>query len=210
MTARSAAVNVSRAPSPPSQGDVPWGKGGLGGWGPRCAEAPTRRGQGRPKDRVMEISLKTSTLFAVLLLVTGAAGAEEPQQPPPGSNLSWQSPPAPSADTGPRRVAFREEPRKPRPSASPHSGPLKGLRAVSLKEGEARVALGGSERVLRPGDAIGTDVVKSIEPGRMVLARTTPELGEALVIVTFDAQGRPRVRVFATRDPSSRVPPEVR
>ena len=34
--------------------------------------------------------------------------------------------------------------------------------------------------------------------------------GEGLVVATFDADGRPRVRVFWTKDPSAVVAPEVR
>jgi hypothetical protein len=72
--------------------------------------------------------------------------------------------------------------------------------------------LGGGERVVTPGTVIGTDTVKSITPGRMVLKRSAPDAqgGEALVIVTFDEQGRTRVQVFAAKDPTAKAPVEVK
>src|SRR6185436_16796717 len=44
------------------------------------------------------------------------------------------------------------------------AGPLKGVRARDLRSGQARLVLSTGERTVRPGDVIGTDVVKSVEP----------------------------------------------
>jgi hypothetical protein len=100
----------------------------------------------------------------------------------------------------------------PADAPSRHEGSLKGVKALEIAEGKARLVLGGSERVVTPGTLIGTDTVKSITPGRMVLKRVAPEAegGDAIVIVTFDAQGRTRVQVFASKDPTTRVPAEVK
>jgi hypothetical protein len=89
---------------------------------------------------------------------------------------------------------------------------LKGVRALQIGDGEARLVLGGGERVVTPGTVIGTDTVKSITPGRIVLQRAAPdeEGGPGIVIVHFDLQGRTRVLVFATKDPTARVPPQVK
>jgi hypothetical protein len=141
----------------------------------------------------------------LVLFVACAASAQAQQQQ---DSLTWELATVPPPDTAPKKAAFPPEPTRS-PAESPHAAALKGLRAISLKEGEGRIALGGSERLVRPGDALGNDVVKSIEPGRMVLSRKTADVGEAIVIVSFDAQGRGRVRVFAGRDPSP-VLPKVR
>jgi len=92
---------------------------------------------------------------------------------------------------------------------SAHSGVLKGIRALDLKPGEARVIVDGSERVLHVGDAIGGDVVKSIEPGRIVLVRSPKPgdaEGEALVWVDFDPNGASLVRVMLLEDPTPKAP----
>lgn len=83
--------------------------------------------------------------------------------------------------------------------------------AASLAEGEARLLVAGVEHIVRPGSILGQDVVKSVAPGRIVLTRPArPEAGgEALVIVTFDAQGKGRETVVWTKDPTARPPKEV-
>ena len=65
-------------------------------------------------------------------------------------------------------------------------------------------------RTVRPGDVIGTDVVRSIEPGRILLARTGPDGQEATVVVSFDDAGRGRVRVLFGSDPTAVAAPPVR
>src|SRR5216684_4655422 len=51
------------------------------------------------------------------------------------------------------------------------AGPLKGVQARQVRPGEARLVLAGGEKTVHPGDLIGTDLVKAIEPGRMLLTR---------------------------------------
>ena len=116
----------------------------------------------------------------------------------------------PAGPVGPVRAAFK---RTPAPAATrTYEGSLKGMQAVQIGDGEARLVLGGGERVVTPGAVIGTDTVKSITPGRMVLRRAASEAegGDGIVIVTFDAQGRTRVQVFATKDPTAKAPREVK
>lgn len=96
-------------------------------------------------------------------------------------------------------------PASPRPSAvsSADAGSLKGMRALSVGSGEARVALGSEQRTLRPGDVVAGDLVKAIGDGRIILARPDALGGESTVVVTFDAQGRALVRVISLRDRST-------
>jgi hypothetical protein len=110
---------------------------------------------------------------------------------------------------GPARAAFKAVPAGS--GSRSHEGSLKGVQALHIRDGEARLILGGGERVVTPGTVIGTDTVKSITPGRMVLRRVAPESegGEGIVIVSFDAQGKTQVHVFATKDPTAKVPRAV-
>jgi hypothetical protein len=90
---------------------------------------------------------------------------------------------------------------------------LPGLRALAMAEGEATLDIGGSRQVVRPGSRLGRDTVKAVGPGRLVLARAaTPgeRGGDSLVVLTFDAAGRVRARVFWTQDPTVPRAPEVK
>jgi len=92
---------------------------------------------------------------------------------------------------------------------SPLTGPLKNTRALALKDGEAQLLVSGSARFLRVGDAFGTDIVKSISAGRIVLERpdgADPKMGRAFVIVDFDPLGLPRTRVISMKDPTLPAP----
>lgn len=93
-----------------------------------------------------------------------------------------------------------------------YDGSLAGVKALEIGDGRARLVLGGTERVVTPGSVIGTDTVKSITPGRIVLQRTAPDSqgGNAIVLVTFDDQGRTRVMVIASKDPTTRAPAAVK
>jgi hypothetical protein len=93
--------------------------------------------------------------------------------------------------------------------SSSKAGSLRNLRLVQLREGEAEVTLIGARQTLRPGDAIGEDVVRRVDTARIVLGR--PEAGgaEATVLVTFDAKGQARVRIYTTRDSTALEAPPV-
>jgi hypothetical protein len=109
-------------------------------------------------------------------------------------------PPAP----GPKAVAL------PRPAPSPLLPVLKGVRALVLEDGRGRLVVDGVERDVKVGSEIRGDVVRSVAPGRIVLAR--PESSEqadpgALLIVRFDAKGQGRVLVVAPGRPASSPSP---
>ena len=150
---------------------------------------------------------KAAAAFACAAALSGVGWASDPTD----ETMRVVRPSVPPPDTTPRTVAVNGGGPSQGDSARP--GALKGVRAVSTRAGEATVVLGGgTQRVLRVGDAVGADVVKAIDAGRIVLSRSGGPAGggDATVIVTFDAQGRGRVRVFSTQDPSSTVPPSVR
>jgi hypothetical protein len=68
-------------------------------------------------------------------------------------------------------------------------------------------------RSLKPGDPLGSDVVKAVEEGLLVLERpAVPGRpgGKATVVVRFDAQGRPSVRIYHEEDPTRVEPRETR
>ena len=126
----------------------------------------------------------------------GGLGLEQPKEPAPT--------PAVARDV----LIPGRAPDHSRPSAN--AGTLKNLEALSLRDGEARVRLDGIDYTLRPGDTIAGDVVRRVEATRIVLARPEGDKREAIVIVTFDGQGRARVRVFGTLDPSPVAKPDIR
>ena len=90
--------------------------------------------------------------------------------------------------------------------------PLKGAKALSSTSGEMRLLLADGERTLHPGDRLGTDVVRTVGDGVLVLDR--PQVasrpgGSAVVVVRFDAAGEPRMRVYHVEDPTPVTAPEV-
>jgi hypothetical protein len=153
-------------------------------------------------------------LITWLALTGGLAEAAAPPSPTPSPSASPKRPemiqasPKVIMGTGPVRSAA--EP----PASGPgrYDGSLSGVKALEIADGRARLLLGGVERVVTPGSVIGTDTVKSITPGRIVLTRVAPdsEGGQALVFVTYDEQGRTRVLVVATKNPMNRAPVEVK
>jgi hypothetical protein len=87
------------------------------------------------------------------------------------------------------------------------------LEAVSTKDGEAVIKTADGTRLLRPGDPLGTDVVKAITEGVIVLERRAQPGrpgGESTVVVRFDARGRPKVQIYYAEDPTRVEPPESR
>ena len=152
--------------------------------------------------------------FVVLAASPMAAFAQQPSPtpspPPQPGQTVMEQPVAPSAPKGPVRVGYR--PVAASTSTRTYEGGLKGVRAIQIGDGEARLVLGGADRVVTPGTVIGTDTIKSISPGRIVLRRSASdeEGGEGIVMVSFDAQGRTLVQVFATKDPTARLPRDVK
>ncbi|PYQ46367.1 MAG: hypothetical protein DMF78_26485 [Acidobacteria bacterium] len=135
-------------------------------------------------------------------------GVASPAAPPPGGTIVAVPSPAP-VDLSPHAVTVPGAGGS-RDRDSVDAGPLKGVQARQVKSGEARLVLAGGERTVRPGDLIGADVVKSIEPGRILLARTLADGDTATVVITFDGAGRGRVRVYSEKDHSATPPLPVR
>lgn len=163
--------------------------------------------------------MKPRTCWVGILLVQAAVGSARTSDdkdraaatpPSPESGLSsLSSLPSTPPDRTPRKAAA--------PAPEPASGAvvrdvLAGVRALSMKEGEARLRLASGERTVRPGDAIGSDVVRSVDPGQIVLERGAKraDAGAATVVLKFDEQGRGQVRVYFLKDPQPAVAPEVR
>lgn len=143
--------------------------------------------------------MRASVLLTLLLAPAVASAQASNAEGEDKTAIELQTPKTPPVDATPRTVAIPGPARRlQRDSAD--AGGLKGMRVLSVSTGEARVVVGGAERTLRPGDAIGADVVKEIGDGRLILKRSETGGSEALVIVDFDAQGRSRVRVLSTRD----------
>jgi hypothetical protein len=132
-----------------------------------------------------------------------------PNGSPNGAGTIMAVPSPPPLDNAPRQAtAAGPGPARGRDSAGTPA--LKGVQAREIKSGQARLLLVSGLRTVRPGDVIGSDLVRSIEPGRIVLARTRPDGEDATVVVSFDDAGRGRVRVFFGHDPSAVAPPAVR
>lgn len=124
-----------------------------------------------------------------------------------GVIMAVPSPPPVANAPGPITAA-RTSPARDRDSAG--TSALKGVQAREIKSGQARLVLASGMRTVRPGDVIGTDVVRSIEPGRILLARTAADGQDATVVVSFDDAGRGRVRVLFANDPTAVAAPPVR
>jgi len=160
--------------------------------------------------------MKRHAILASCLLVvaahagtTRAAGSEPSPAatptPPPGQPV-LVTPTPPPVDPTPKRALI--------PAGPARGGALaagEAMRALSLREGEGRLMVGGRERTLRPGGVLGKDVVKSISPGRMVLNRPAAAgRPAALVVVDFDEAGRGRTRVYYGPEAAPTPLPEVR
>ena len=163
-----------------------------------------------------------ASLLGVLAALSGGLAWAETETP-----ARKAAPPAPSAATPaaqPVLITPTPAPVDPTPKLVRIPGPPPGtspqdakgaatpvLRAVSLREGEGRLLVGGTERTVRPGDTLGRDVVKAVAPGRMVLSRlATGGRPAALVVVDFDSAGRSRTRVYLGPEAAPAPPPEVR
>lgn len=146
-----------------------------------------------------------------LLLIAAALCAALSAGDDGADQTKTASPALPPVDQAPWRVVVAA-PSPRRTLGSARAGSLEGIRAVALRDGVGRLVVGGREVSVRPGDALGSDVVTSVDPGRVVLRRPAtadPAAGEATVVITFDALGRARVRVYSTKDPTA-VEPRAR
>jgi hypothetical protein len=159
-------------------------------------------------------------LVMVLAIAGPAFGQSEPApeappaedevvvQQPGGGEVVFKRAPERPLDTTRRSITVKGAPRPGRDSKD--ATPLKGARALSVKDGVARMQLvTGEEIALAPGVVLGTDTVKSVDATRIVLERSpSADTGEALVVVSLGAGGATRLRVYFTKDPDVR--PEFR
>jgi hypothetical protein len=153
--------------------------------------------------------MKRATVLALVVLATSAA-AQEPagsSHAGAGVQVAVPSPPPPDLAPHPASVSGAGASRS-RDSAG--TAAFKAIQARQITTGTARLVWANAERTVRPGDAIEGAVVKSIEPGRIVLSRPAREGPDDLVVLTFDAAGRARVRVYAAADPGAAAAPAVR
>jgi hypothetical protein len=166
--------------------------------------------------------MKTIALLAVLALAAVASAAESEPGPRPGpgpgpsprpNGASWERAGPPAISAAPLQAVTAPVSPAPRKPGAADAGELQGAKAVALKEGEGTLLVGGSAVSVRPGSVIGSDVVTSIGSDRIILVRGATAAnpsGEATVVVSFDARGQARVRVYWLSDPAAKVPREVR
>ncbi len=165
--------------------------------------------------------MKTISLVAALALATAAWAAEnrprpgpKPKPSPSPNGASWERASASAISAGgPARPVTANVSPAAEARGRVEAGGLQGAKAVALNEGEATVLIGGSALSLRPGSLVGSDIVKSIGGDRIILVRgatATNPAGSATVVVSFDVQGRSRVRVYWLSNPAATGPAEVR
>jgi hypothetical protein len=153
------------------------------------------------------------TLALVMVLWASPAtlgeGPSSPKAPLPTDRMEPEAaqPPPRRHDRAPRKVSI-PGPRPDSTRGTPGT-PLKGLRALNLGEGEGQVVFGAVQQTIRPGQSLGGYRVEAVGPGRVVLSMSGGGLGDSVALVTFDALGRPRVRVYSTVDTTGAKPPEV-
>lgn len=109
---------------------------------------------------------------------------------------------APQAQPSAASFQIKLPPAKPSPEPGVAAAPeLQTTRALAVEAGEARLTVDGQPLTVHAGDSLGTAVVKSIVPGRLVLQRAAAGSDGDLLLVGFDAQGRPHVRAFTATPP---------
>lgn len=151
-------------------------------------------------------------ILAALFLAAVGVHAEEPLKPPTdpapreGTQTKWArpEPTSPSAPSLPVKARL-----EPAPAPHRQTSPDVTLRALSTKEGEAQLQTPEGPRTLHPGDRLGTDVVKAVGEGLLVLFRpATPGQpgSDATVVMRFDAAGQPSVRIYHSEDPTRPEP----
>lgn len=172
---------------------------------------------------------KTGRAAGLVLLLAWPAAAQDARQesqqvvPPEGESAPRKDgaekryghgllpEPGPTSGWGPAEFT---PPATARPEqARGERGPLSDAVLLGVDGDVARLRLPDGERSLRPGDALGDEVVKRVRGRQIVLRRPAQPGrpgGEALVIADFDATGRARVNVVWAENPGTPVPPEVR
>ena len=147
--------------------------------------------------------MKTITALAITSLALApraAAQAPAPSPSPDAPHIEIRYPPPRAVDRTPHPLTVPGPPSRLRAPAG--SDALRSWRALALGEGKGRVAVGGASHDVAPGQTVEGYTVRSVAPGRLVLARATPAGGTELAILTFGEAGGTRVvRVF-DQDPT--------
>jgi hypothetical protein len=129
-----------------------------------------------------------------------------------GAEEKWDRPPVQPPDTARKLVKGPARPEPAPPAVASSAAGLGDVRLVKMSLGEARLLVAGAEQALRPGDRLGSDVVRAVGDGVLVLDRPAvpgQPGGEATVVVRFDASGQPTVRVYHALDPTPVEAPGV-
>jgi hypothetical protein len=170
----------------------------------------------------MRLSMKATLAFA-LLCASLPAVAQQVQQdypvvPPREEKAKERAETAPkpatpvTPDRAPRQVAVPGRASLGRASADARG--LAGIRAISFGRDEVQLQLPGGAQRLHLGDRFQGYVVRSVEPGRMVLigeaAPNQASGGEDVAVLDFGADGRARVVLYRGRPTAPASPPEVR
>lgn len=163
--------------------------------------------------------MKERLCLTILLGVLAAARVARAQEPPPppapeaaaGEGAQWRAPETlpPVLPKGPVKM------RPPVADAKAAAAPSRyaSLLAVSTKDGEAILKTLQGDVTVRPGDALSGDTVKAVAEGMLVLRRPAvpgKPGGESTVVLRFDAQGKPSVRIYYAGDPTPAEPPRAR
>jgi hypothetical protein len=154
--------------------------------------------------------MKTTAAFVVVTLaVAELAHGQSPEPSPDGPRIQVRNPPPRTVDSRPHALTVPGPPARLRTTAGGDA--LGSWRALALVEGKGRVAIGGVSREVARGQTVEGYMVRSVAPGRIVLARATPAGprapagGTELAILLF-AEGATRVvRVF-DQDPTPQSP----
>lgn len=129
-----------------------------------------------------------------------------------GSEEKWDRPPIQPPDTSRKLVKAPSGPETAAPAAPSAADALGAVRLLGMSPGEARLLVSGVEQSARVGERLGTDVVRAVGDGVIVLDRPAvpgQPGGEAIVVMRFDASGQPTVRVYHAEDPTPVNAPEV-
>jgi len=168
----------------------------------------------------MGLSLQRARLsgvgFGILLMLAGTAArvsgaVEQGGQATPSPTGEPTPPPIRQSPSTRLTVPVRIAPALA--GAPREAGAFVGARVLRADDTQASLVIQGVERAIKVGDTVGTDIVKSISAGRIVLRRPASAGGpggESLVILQFDPTGRTQVLVVASRDTTSKAPGTVK
>jgi hypothetical protein len=140
---------------------------------------------------------------ALLLAGTTAGWAADEHKSPQPQEMGR----APQTQPAVKTLTMKLPPVRPTPAPGTGAAPeLNNVRALGVETGQARLVVDGQAVTVRVGDSLAAATVRSIVPGRLVLQRQAVGSEGDLLLVTFDAQGRPHVRGYAVAAPPAPYP----